>query len=79
MTHYVVNPGDTIQIGVASPPHVTPANTPQDVWTFLSARGWVEYGGNEDVWKHEPKARFGFTWEQAVACEFYEFITLGGK
>lgn len=78
MTNYIVNPGDTIQLG--TPPRASnPSITPSDISAFLEGRGWIEHGPFDDVWKHDGKVRFDMTWEQAMACEFYEFITLGGK
>lgn len=74
MTYHSVQPGDTIQIG-----GVVAASTPPEMRTWLSQRGWVDNGGNEDLWRHEPKGRYNMRWEQAIACEFFEFITLGGR
>jgi len=78
VTHYVINPGDTVQLGVVPPTDVPPAPTPPGIHTLLYSRGWEEYGPDKDIWKHQGKAQFGFTWEQAMAYEFYEFITIGG-
>lgn len=77
MTHHVVQPGDTVQLGIPSqamPQSVTPA----DITNFLISRGWTEYGPFDDVWKHTAKGHSELSWEQAMAIEFYEFITLGG-
>lgn len=48
---------------------------PGDIHTFLTARGWSLNG---DAWQHTGKGRYNMSWEQAVSCEFYEFITIGG-
>lgn len=78
MSLHIVKLGDTIQIDGVSP-SIPPAPTPPEMWNWLSQRGWVEYGDVEDFWKHEAKGRHSMRWEQAVACEFFEFITLGGR
>lgn len=78
MTHYTIQPGDTIQLGdnVAQTPAIP---TPIDVQNFLFARGWTEVGpSSQDLWTHNGKQRFVMTWEQAMAIEFFEFITIGG-
>jgi hypothetical protein len=51
------------------------AQCPGDIYTFLTSRNWSKNG---DDWQHLEKGRYSMTWEQAVACEFYEFITIGG-
>lgn len=71
-------PGDTIQLGTHPTPTGNPSVTPPDIQVFLNSRGWIEYGPFDDVWKHDGKKRIDMSWEQALACEFYEFITLGG-
>lgn len=70
MTNYCINPGDSIQLGYPGIP------APTDITTFLQSRGWQANGGYD--WQHHAKARWNMTWEQALACEFYEFITIGG-
>jgi hypothetical protein len=67
--NYQLNPGDTIQIGTHE------VDAPDDVERFLRARGWTQVSPR---WQHSDKNRFFMTWEQAMALEFYEFITIGG-
>jgi hypothetical protein len=55
--------------------HDDAAPCPGDIHTFLTARAW---SNNGDDWQNQQKGRYSMTWEQAVAVEFYEFITLGG-
>lgn len=78
MAHYVINQGDTFQFGPAVEPEeiVTPA----DISAFLYGRGWNEVGNSiTDRWRHVIKNRPNMSWEQAVAIEFYEFVSLGGR
>lgn len=75
-TTHIVEPGDSVVIGSHHP------ECPPDIRSFLGSRGWqmVHTGmGNTEGWQHSSKTRATMTWEQAMACEFYEFITLGGK
>lgn len=67
-THHI-NIGDTVTLGTNEP------DTPDDIETFLRARGWIQASPR---WQHDDKRRYFMTWEQAVAIEFYEFITIGG-
>lgn len=77
MDHHV-QPGDRIIFPRVYPP--PSMITPGDIATFLLDRGWVEVSNTpDDQWSHAPKGRAAMSWEQAVACEFYEFITLGGR
>jgi hypothetical protein len=71
VTNFCVNPGDTVQFGTMY------SEAPSDIGQFLEARDWIRVG--EGHWQHSEKHRWHLTWEQAVACEFYEFITLGGR
>lgn len=68
-SNYHVNPGDTITLGT----HENDA--PDDIERFLRARGWIQVSPR---WQHDGKSRFFMTWEQALAIEFYEFISIGG-
>lgn len=45
--------------------------------TFLSMRGWKSEDSTHV--SHEAKGHHWMSWEQAMACEFYEFITIGGR
>ncbi len=72
MSEYQLQPGDVIKL----PPTLPGAVCPDEVREFLFARGWTNNYG--DRWSMYLKYRESLTWEQAVACEFYEFITLGG-
>lgn len=71
--------GDTVQIGEISLRDATPG----DINNFLMSRGWLrDYFtsmGNADRWTHEQKGRHRLEWAQAMAIEFYEFITIGGR
>lgn len=53
------------------------ADCPPQIVTFLSARGWGNL--NNEVFAHGAKGFNGMSWEQALAIEFYEFITIGGS
>ena len=50
--------------------------TPNQIYSFLQARDWSM---QDDHWEHTFKHHYAMTWEQAMAIEFYEFITLGGR
>lgn len=57
------------------------AEVPPDVRGWLQTRGWypIRANGNE-VWTcHRSSNLLNFTWEQAVAYEFYLFAALGGN
>lgn len=69
MSSYHLEPGDQITIGSPESP------APSDIQTFLTGRGWNTVGTR---FQHNAKDRWHMTWEQAVAIEFYEFITIGG-
>jgi hypothetical protein len=71
-SEYTVRPGDMIRLAPEEPPMPGPA----DIASFLRSRGWYADCGE---WNHMEKNRVRMTWEQAMACEFYEFITLGGR
>lgn len=51
------------------------ASCPGDIHSFLTARYWSNNGSD---WQNHQKGRSNMTWEQAVAVEFFEFITIGG-
>lgn len=53
---------------------------PSEIRTFLNARGWTRSDSNGlEGWFYGASSELmGFTWEQAVAYEYYRFVTLGG-
>jgi hypothetical protein len=73
MSEYQLQPGDRIVL----PPTMPGAPCPFEIRPWLEGRGWTNQFG--DRWYMYAKHRESFTWEQAVACEFYEFISLGGR
>lgn len=76
MSTYHLQQGDTIVL----PPGEPELIAPPDIHGFLNSRGWSEVSNTPaDRFSNVAKGRNGFTWEQAMACEFYEFITLGGR
>ncbi len=52
---------------------------PRDVYLFLTGRGWGDMSNGDITLFSRPKSETLHTWEQAVAIEFYEFISLGGR
>lgn len=73
MSFHNIAPGDTLHMA----PELPAAGAPTDVRNFLGGRGWAMVYGER--WEHDAKGRPSMTWEQAMACEFYEFITIGGR
>lgn len=74
--HHVVS-GDTITLGQVYP---TTVRCPDDIRIFLSAQGWATpWGHSNDTVRFSRDTYQDFTWEQAMAVEFYKFITLGGR
>jgi hypothetical protein len=53
---------------------------PPDVRVWLEARGWhaSHIDGHEGFSNSYGEQCHNFTWEQAVAYEFYRFASLGG-
>lgn len=49
---------------------------PLDVGDFLRTRGWHCFSSDE--WQNHNYNNGTMTWEQAMAYEFYLFISLGG-
>ena len=58
----------------------TPEHAPKKAREFLSERGWVEYGNWDNIY-FQPKSRVQYseyyTWEQAVAMEYINIMTMG--
>jgi hypothetical protein len=84
----VITPGQQITFGVQSgtilevddgkPAPLDFGPIPGDVASFLGERGW---GSDNDMthWYRDQLSGFYYSWEQAMAIEFYKFITLGGR
>lgn len=50
---------------------------PVHIGSWLVQMGWQQHQGK---WKHQPDTNVpSYTWEQAMAIEFYRFVTIGGK
>jgi hypothetical protein len=76
MADYILMPGDRITL----PPEKPSTVAPHDVAQWLNARGWWQTDSQfEGAWGHQTRDQGGFTWEQAVAYEFFRFATLGGN
>lgn len=72
MSGFTAMPGDTITLGT-----VHHADCPYDIVDFLNGRGWTQ--NHSARWASTNYVHNEMTWEQAVAVEFYRFITLGGR
>lgn len=55
------------------------ATPPSDVQVWLANRGWYSMQeGGTTVFSHSSYNVSECTWEQAVAYEFFRFVSLGG-
>lgn len=59
--------------------HLPGVSTPADICSWLVSHGWNSTydSGGDDKWS--KGSLYNGTWEQAVAYEFFLFITLGGR
>lgn len=55
---------------------------PEEIRGFLFSRAWLtadfDPTTGQQLWAHTAHPGY-FSWSEAVAIEFYKFITLGGK
>jgi hypothetical protein len=51
------------------------APCPPQIHTFLISRNWT----GSETYSNSMIGFHSMTWEQAVACEFFQFINLGVK
>jgi hypothetical protein len=54
-------------------------HAPPHIAEFLTDRKWrvVSQGPNYQLWHNDQESWLQYTWEQAMAIEFYHFIRLG--